>query len=396
MSGRVRGWCPSLFEPMASGDGLLARVKPPLGRLSAASLRAVAAAARAFGNGQIEITNRGAVQVRGLSEASLRRFQDTVLTAGLASADPAVERRRNLVVSPFVSPAEDAAAAELEQWIGEDATLAALPPKFGFGVATDSDPHPIRLDVCLTAVGQLWRIALAGGDLAAITETPVAALRAVVGSFLQLAAALDERPRRMADLVRRCGAAAVLAGAKARLVETRSEASNSAPAIAGALGNDFALGLPFGVGRTDQLRAAAGLAERFAEGGLRLSPWRALVLAGVADVTALAAEAHDAGFITAAADPRLALSACPGTPACASGQAAARADAVRLVATRMPSHVHVSGCVKGCAHPGPAAFTLVASGQGYDLVRRGRAGDQPDVRGLTLEAAFQLLAAETP
>ena len=29
-----RGWCPSLYAPMASGDGLLVRVKPPGARLT--------------------------------------------------------------------------------------------------------------------------------------------------------------------------------------------------------------------------------------------------------------------------------------------------------------------------------------------------------------------------
>ena len=41
-----RGWCPSLARPMPTGDGLLARVHPPLGILSAVQLRAVAEAAR--------------------------------------------------------------------------------------------------------------------------------------------------------------------------------------------------------------------------------------------------------------------------------------------------------------------------------------------------------------
>src|SRR5207245_11810110 len=126
MTGRGCGWCPSLFEPMASGDGLLARVKPPLGRMSAEAARAMAAASRRWGNGQLDLTNRAALQVRGLSEASLPPFQDAILAAGLAHADPAVERRRNLVVSPLASPSGVALAIELERWIADDHTLASL------------------------------------------------------------------------------------------------------------------------------------------------------------------------------------------------------------------------------------------------------------------------------
>ncbi|MEA2726013.1 MAG: precorrin-3B synthase, partial [Acetobacteraceae bacterium] len=49
--------------------------------------------------------------------------------------------------------------------------------------------------------------------------------------------------------------------------------------------------------------------------------------------------------------------------------------------------IHVSGCEKGCAHPGSAAVTLVARDGRYDLVRDGPASGLPVLRGLTLEQA---------
>jgi precorrin-3B synthase len=39
--------------------------------------------------------------------------------------------------------------------------------------------------------------------------------------------------------------------------------------------------------------------------------------------------------------------------------------------------VHLSGCAKGCAHPGPATLTLVGGEAGCGVVLRGRAGDTP-------------------
>ncbi|TKW73506.1 MAG: precorrin-3B synthase, partial [Bradyrhizobium icense] len=44
---------------------------------------------------------------------------------------------------------------------------------------------------------------------------------------------------------------------------------------------------------------------------------------------------------------------------------------------------HVSGCGKGCAHPGPVSVTLVATRDGFDLVRCGSARDAPGLRGLS-------------
>ena len=55
---------------MPTGDGLLARVHPPLGILTPAQARAVAEGARRFGNGHIDVTARANLQVRGVTEAT--------------------------------------------------------------------------------------------------------------------------------------------------------------------------------------------------------------------------------------------------------------------------------------------------------------------------------------
>ena len=63
-----RGWCPSVLRPMPTGDGLLVRLHPPGGALGAAQARAVAEAARACGNGLLDVTGRGNLQIRGVRE----------------------------------------------------------------------------------------------------------------------------------------------------------------------------------------------------------------------------------------------------------------------------------------------------------------------------------------
>lgn len=387
----VRGWCPSLFEPMGSGDGLLARVKPPLGRLSAQSARTLAAAARRWGNGRIELTNRAAVQVRGLSEATLPSFREAVLAEGLAHPDPAVERRRNLVLSPLASAAGATLAAALERWIAEETVLAALPSKFGFAVETEIG------DIRLWPEDDRWRVALAGAATTGVTASPLAAIQAVTRQFLTLAAAYADPPRRMAELVRRCGADVLFLSAGMRPTGPGPALRGDRP-IAGVIGDGsaFALGLDLGGASADDLDRGADLAERFGGGELRTSPWRALVLSRVAaDAGAeLAAAAQQAGFVVAADDPRLSIVACVGAPACASAHAPTRLDAQALAARPLSGRVHLSGCARGCAHPASADFTLVAAPDGYGLVRDGRAGDPPIERGLSPQGAARLLAAE--
>ena len=115
----IRGWCPTVHRPMPTGDGLLARVKPFGGRLSAAAALALAEAAGAYGNGVLELTGRGNIQVRGLHDPAA--FARAMVAAGLADADPVREARRNVVTVP---PCDDGLVAEVEALLAETAGLS--------------------------------------------------------------------------------------------------------------------------------------------------------------------------------------------------------------------------------------------------------------------------------
>ncbi len=117
-----RGWCPGVHEPMASGDGLLIRVKPFGGRLSAKALVAIAEVAGGCGNGIVELTSRGNLQLRGLTPDSAAVAASALVAAGLADADPVRERRRNVIAVP---PSDDALVARIEEVLAGIDGLAA-------------------------------------------------------------------------------------------------------------------------------------------------------------------------------------------------------------------------------------------------------------------------------
>ena len=118
----IRGWCPTVHAPMPSGDGLLARVKPFGGQLPAAAIAALANAAASYGNGTIELTGRGNIQVRGIHDPAA--FARAMVTAGLADADPEREARRNVTTVP---PTDDALVLDAEAVLAD---TPGLPPKF--------------------------------------------------------------------------------------------------------------------------------------------------------------------------------------------------------------------------------------------------------------------------
>ncbi|MDN3711971.1 hypothetical protein QWZ10_09385 [Paracoccus cavernae] len=80
----VKGWCPAPGRPMESGDGWLLRLKPFGGILTAQQAAAIAAVARELGNGQLDLTNRGALQLRGIARDRLAEAGAALDRIGLA------------------------------------------------------------------------------------------------------------------------------------------------------------------------------------------------------------------------------------------------------------------------------------------------------------------------
>jgi sulfite reductase beta subunit-like hemoprotein len=157
----------------------------------------------------------------------------------------------------------------------------------------------------------------------------------------------------------------------------------------------FGVGLPFGRIEANELQALADISELYGDRTLRTTPWRALLLTGIAaaDAARLSDDIEALGLITDPTDSNLNIFACVGAPSCMSASVDARGDAARLAAigaTRDDS-LHVSGCVKSCAHRGSASLTLVGRDGRYDLIRNGSAADRPSLTGLTVDQIEALL-----
>jgi precorrin-3B synthase len=148
------------------------------------------------------------------------------------------------------------------------------------------------------------------------------------------------------------------------------------------------VGLPYGRISANNLKHLAQQAAKAGATELRLTPRRMILIPcpSVEATEQLARTLPPDAFILDPADPRRRVAACVGAPACQNATTAVRDDGGRL-APLVGEHgfLHVSGCAKGCAHPRPAAVTLVGNDGLYDLVRGGAPADAPTLRGLTLD-----------
>jgi len=363
---QIKGWCPSALRPMLSGDGWLVRLRPRMARLTARQATGLAKAARQYGNGLIDLTARGAIQLRGIGEAN-----HPALIADLQALGLIDRLDQRIVVSPYWQPGDGTAEIvdALEMMFAAPGA-PRLPDKFGFsiGLSRQSVLHRVAADIRIE-----WHHAgiLVRADSFAVgrvVQTPAEAGQAACDLatwFLASGGAAADRGRMarlwpedgFGDRQRRLPPAFQTGGA---LI---SEGDKTTPGLH-PLG--MLVGLEFGQMGAETLMALATQP-------LRITPWRLILLEGAAMAPAIP------GLITDAADPRLRVTACSGAPACAQGLQPTRPLA-RALATLTPEgqHLHVSGCTKGCAHPGPADLTLTATADGYAIIRNGRASGLAD------------------
>ena len=210
----IRGWCPTVHAPMPSGDGLLVRVKPFGGRLTTAMLQALAHAAAAYGNGVIQLTLRGHLQMRGIHDPAA--FARAMVAAGLADGDPMREARRNVIAVP---PCDDALVAEAETMLAETAGRA---PKYCVTVHGDRVYAGNAAITAYAGEGHLLYLPFGHTDAATLTSletevrtTPWRALLSPVR-----APAFDEHPTAIAACpgAPACASATVAARSDAALL----------------------------------------------------------------------------------------------------------------------------------------------------------------------------------
>jgi precorrin-3B synthase len=364
---------------MQTGDGLLARIisNEPI---TVEKLSALCDASESHGNGIIEITQRGSLQVRGLTEASAPAFAHTVETLGIEA-----DNVPPLLTSPLFgldagesfdpTPVLSQVSAAIQR---DRPDLAALGPKVSVLVDGGGNLHldALSADVRIEATSNfLFKLSLAGDARTASFVGYVSMNRVVasVEDLLQLIASWGPTARAR-DLV-----AGLRLGKAPDAIRPAREPIGAFLLKDGTFATGF--GLPFGHTTAAALRRFAQTAGELGAQALRAAPSRALVVIGLSLTAAekLRESAARQGFVVDTDDPRRHVIACAGTPACASARLPTRelapqvAQAARLLVGT--SHVvHLSGCSKGCAHAGPAAVTIVGPDR---VVVNGRAGDTP-------------------
>ncbi|WP_407046111.1 precorrin-3B synthase [Mesorhizobium abyssinicae] len=433
-----RGACPALSAPMQTGDGLLVRLNPVAGGLAPKSLIGLGESALRHGNGIMEVTARGSLQIRGLTAESARLLAAEVDALGIAvRTGVPVETGPLAGIDPQEVADPRPLAEQIRTAIEEAGLTARLGPKVsvvvdgGGQLAMDAVTADVRLKAVRADAAVHWSLSVVGdarnamplatADEDAARDITVAALRMVAEkgreahtrdlserqlnslaswhSVAPLSVLPDISPSRgeigsvdagspfpTLQISETIGESVISPLEGEMSGRTEGGASRKPIGLFPLAGDTFALGigLPYGSMPAQSLIELATQAAGLGTTEIRLSPGRAMLFRGLAPsaCASLQATAAALGFVTDAADPRTRIAACPGTPACASGRIATRAIAETIAAQNSglldaSLSLHVSGCAKGCAHPGLAALTLVGDENGAGLVVGGTAKALP-------------------
>lgn len=392
-----RGACPGLSAPMPTGDGLLVRLMP-VGTIALMTFTELCRAARLHGNGVIEVTARGSIQVRGLSSSSAPRFAADVAALGIAAADGIPVLSNALAgLDPEEVLDAGALAADLRLALARRSLAARLCAKVSIAVDGGSavNLEGLSADVYLRAEAMDGRPVLRvsiGGDGASAVELGVVAAAHGTEAAVRLLEVVSRHGRHVRardiliaetpSLFRSAIDDLVLSNSPPRPAYGSRDAIGAHRLRDGSLA--CGIGVAFGHSDATAFERLTETASDAGATGLRAAANRTLMFIELTqDAANLFFEASDRlGFIVRADDPRRHVVACAGAPVCASAHIASRAIGPLVAASAATLidgsfKIHVSGCAKGCAHAASAELTIVGTPDGCALIADGSARDAP-------------------
>ena len=372
------GWCPTPLRPAISSDGLIARIYPKLGLLSSNQLIKLAELSIEYGNGELNLSNRAGLQIRGITKKRYPTFLEGLIRSQLVKPS---QTFFNITTTPFWTGRQKYSGLfdNIEKLLSK---LSDLPDKFGISIDIEKAPNlgETSADIRLEQTSDNKFIVRVDGSnsglLVPLAEAPHLIYQ-ISEWFLSSGGAISNRGRMKSHVSK---------GLKVPHFGRQKAASQKTSQIPklGMTKNGIFVGLPFGEVSANTLLDIAKCVTN-----IRLTPWRMLLLESQDNITNL-------NLITNNNDPILKFSACVGKPRCSQANTDVRQLAKSIaynkknfvqvpdqLNTKNPLY-HISGCSKGCANPKTANVTFVANDKNkYNIIYNGSTSDAPKFHNIS-------------
>ncbi len=414
--------CPGLFYGTPAADGFLVRLRIPGGLLDQQQVRTIATILNHWDQPTLQVTNRGNLQLRGITTAPTPEMFQALQAVGLAAQNPQIDRLRNFMVSPTagIDPQELLDPRPylwaIDSYLQNHPELAALPSKFSIGIdgggavgigmrsperwvakspkgwvaksplAWEHRYNEIQLSAVTIKDEIYFHLAL-GGDKqlldAQVVLKPidcVSVIAALATVYLEYSQQAPPRQQRMKHLLEDWGLEAYLERVN-QLLPTplrRREKLVLSPTIPYSYWgvhpqrqeqfSYVGINLPLGKITAAQWISLGQLSTTLGNGELRLTPWQSVIVPYVPSdqVPELLKHLEELGLSASATRPDAAIVACAGKPGCTASATHTQNHAWELskeltkkIKSLTPVNIHLTGCAKSCAQASPAEITLL-------------------------------------
>lgn len=390
-----------LFFVTPAQESIMLRARIAGGALDSRQFRGMAEIAAEWGNGFIDLTTRGNLQIREIMPENCPAVLMKTADLGLTSLGSGADNIRNITATPTSGFDPDELidvipfANAMHHYILRNRDLYGLPRKFnisfdsGGKVSVCADTNDIGFYAVKVGTndeglvpGVYFRLQLCGitghkqfatdsGVLLTPSETiPVAA--AIIRVFNENGDRTNRKKARLKYLVDQWGIPKLLGETEKKLTFPLRRFSlekcepSSPKSKHGHLGihaqndgrNYIGILTPVGRMSSTQVKEISRIAESYGSGRIRLTVWQNLIIPDIADhnVEAAAASVIAAGFDYRPSPITGGLIACTGSRGCKYAAAETKGNAVALgqflkdrVQLDTPVNIHLTGCQHSCA-----------------------------------------------
>jgi precorrin-3B synthase len=373
--------CPGVLVLHQARDGYVARIRLPGGYVTGRQWTALAGLAGEFGDGCLDLTARGNVQLRGLDQAAGAGLARRAAGAGLLPSGPH-DRSRNITASPLAGlggrPPLRRLVRALDAAIVADPVLTELPGRFLFAVDDGTGGAALAAsDIGLRRTARQVELIIAGRTAGVRLPAGAAVPAGVTAARAAVAGGVGSQVTRIRDLG---DGGASVAAATGGSFGGQVPGGDARLALGGQVpGGDARLALgPRGPAGREVVVVAAPLGRltraqldligsllRAAEVLRLAAAGRVVIPLAVPPPAALARLA--ASGLLLSDDHQLA-----GVTAC-SGLACSRALAdVRALARPLPGHprTHWAACPRSCGRPADAEVVVAAGPDSFRIAGR--------------------------
>lgn len=405
-------WFGLFFQPMVDKT-FMCRARVPNGSVKHWQFSELAKLSAAYGNGKVQISTRGNLQIRDVQSKDTIKVIQTYQEIGLTGLASGADNVRNIIGNPAagIDPQElldtRPYGKELHFQLLSDRSLSGIPRKFN--VAFDGGGIiPIieeGNDVAFVATRvkegfgvepgiwfRLWlggvpphRIFAHDTGIVVRPEDAAKVCVAIVRVFIDHGDRSARNKARLKYLLDTMGAQKFFGHVEeyldAKLTRVSGEAiSERLPSDRTAhIGvhkqkqsglNWIGVSLPLGMMTAEQVRGLATLANDLGDGEIRTTIWQNLLISGVTDenVALISAGIETLGLAVSASPIRTGLVACTGTLGCKYANTATKRHALEIAAwceervpIDVPLNIHVTGCPNSCAQAGISDIGLLGT-----------------------------------